>query len=154
MLMRRQLINVLFLVCLLVLVDSFHCVYAQAKSGTRIAWGGVGRFGFGGFGYGRLIRLGTRSLYRGRRRGRWGYGSRRRRGEFSYNHSRINRGMGNGYLNPSQGYGYGRNNSQLWGRAQGRFDRRHTNNELWNRGGMGASQESFGAGGNMGATRL
>ena len=126
----------IFSLLLLLSVDS-SSLAKSVKSGTKIAWGGVGRFGMGGFGYGRLIRLGTRSLYRGRRRG---YGSRRRRGQFSYNHNRINNyGMQNGYLRGASGGAYGGNpagNSALWGRAQGRFDRRHTNNELWNRGTM------------------
>ena len=99
------------------------------------AWGGVGPYGMGGYGYGRLLRMGTRGAY--------GYGNRNRNrynnnnsygqnGQFSYNHNRVNG------LNGSQGgYGYGSNANGLYGRAQGRFQQRHSNNQLWNEGSQG-----------------
>lgn len=108
------------------------------------AWGGVGPYGMGGYGYGRLLRMGTRGAY--------GYGNRNRynknrygqNGQFSYNHNRVNG------LNGSQGaYGYGSNANGLYGRAQGRFQQRHSNNQLWNEGSRGAQGGQGNGGSNL-----
>lgn len=108
------------------------------------AWGGVGSYGSGGYGYGRLLRMGSRGAY--------GYGNRNRynnnynrygqSGQFSHNHNRVN-----GFSGAQSGYGYGSgsgsgsnsgfNQGGLYGRAQGRFERQHSNNQLWNGGGQG-----------------
>lgn len=96
---------------------------AAEKNRQLIAWGGVGRFGLGGYGYGRLLRMGVRGVNRG-------YG--RRGGRFSHNHNRVNRMNRNSQRFYQGGQGY---QSSLNGRAGNRFNNRHQNNELWNQRG-------------------